>query len=340
LKEKKALLQSATANVKKAQKQNVVAEKAIAKVEKEVENIREEVKASEEEHYGPFREATGLADLHAYEQSHGPRRDEFVEKKRALIEHITQLEQHQEYESGRDLQKPIERTEKRLAERSHSLQKLQKQAEALKKKIEEQKAELEETETALKEAKAAEKQCVEKVKEAQIAYKAAQSECAAVEKQISTGEATLERLRGKLHETLQKARVEKVDLPMVGQGSALRARRGRKGRHSQGENEDDDENMMQSDTENEAVSQESTRSRTITQFSQQDNPVVVHDQNQAAQVDFSRMSEALKRRVSDREEKRVRSEFEEKIMKVSSDIENITPNLKVKNDIVEPRSIV
>jgi structural maintenance of chromosome 1 len=325
-------LQSASANVKKAKKQNAAAEKAIARVEKEVEKIREEVKAAEAEHYGPFREATGLADLYAYEQSHGPRRDEFVEKKRALIEHITQLEQHQEYESGRDLKKPIERTEKRIAERSHSLQKLQKQAEALKKKIDEQKAELEETETALKEAKAAEKQCVEKVKEAQNAYKTAESECAAIEKQISSGEATLERLRGKLHETLQKARVEKVDLPMAGAAGALRPRRGRRGRHAQDENEDDDE-MMQSDTENEAVSQESTRSRTITQFSQHDNPVVVHDQEQAAQVDFSGMTEALKRRGSEREEKRVRSEFDEKIAKVSTDIENITPNLKVRTDL-------
>lgn len=327
LKEKQGLLQSASTNVKKTQKQNAAAEKAIAKVEKEVEKIREEVKLAEEVHYAPFRESTGLRDLHAYEQSHGPRRAEFVEKKRALTEHITQLEQHQEYESGRDLYKPIERTEKRISERSKSLKNLQNEAKALEEMIEGKRAELQESEIALEEAKSHEKQCVEKVKEAQNAFKTAQSECAAVEKQISSGEATLERLRGKLHETLQKARVEKVDLPMVGQGNALRSRRGRRGRHTQDEDDDD---LMLSDTETEAVSQESTRTRTVTQFSQHDNPVVVQDQEQAAQVDFSEMTEAMKRRVSDREEINVRAEYEDKISKVSNDIESITPNLKVR----------
>jgi hypothetical protein len=56
----------------------------------------------------------------------------------------------------------------------------------------------------------------------------------------------------------------------------------------------------------------------------------VRNQQDAAKVDFSQIRSALKQRVSDREEKKMRKEFEEKLAKVIADIETITPNMKVR----------
>jgi structural maintenance of chromosome 1 len=74
-------------------------------------------------------------------------------------------------------------------------------------------------------------------------------------------------------------------------------------------------------------------SRSRTHFSQPNNHVVVRDQRQASKVDFSQMREAHKQRLNDRDEKRMRKDFDDKIAKLVADIEGITPNMKA-NDAV------
>lgn len=334
LKEKEVLLQSTGKQVTKMQKKVAAAEKEFGKLNDSVKKAIEDVKAAEDEHLAPFRDATGLRDLKAYEEAMGMSRDEFNKKKRAVVEHTTQLEQQKEFETGRDLKQPIVRIEKRIKERKASLKKAEKRAEELQVKVDEAKEKLVEAEASLKEATDKEKEVDDEVQTAQAAFKEAQNSYAQLKKQMSTEESSLERLRGKLHETLQKARVEKVELPMVGLDGEPAALSGRKrSRRSRTNDDEGDEGISErisseSQTLSQITTQES-RGPTLTQFSQEDNPVVVRDQQQASTVDFSNISENLKRRLSDRDEKKMRKDFEDKLGKIAADIESITPNMKV-----------
>lgn len=317
--EKQALLESSKANLKQLQKQSNTAEKQIAKAQKAVEVAQKAVRAIEEEHFAPFKEETGLKDIQAYEDNFGQRRDDFNNKKGALTEHITQLEMQLEYETGRDLQQPISKSETRLSDRRKKLSKLESQLKKLEKEVQKAQAGLEKAKAAMEEANTNEKECEELVKAAQTQYVHAQSEVGSVQKHINTEEATLERLRGKLHETLQKARVEKVELPLVGRTGPLRSRRSRRSQSQTGE----DGVSQISET------QESSNVPTMTQLSQENYPAAVQDQQQAAQVDFEGMDAALKKRGSDREDRKIRKDFEDKVVKLTSEIDNITPNMKV-----------
>jgi structural maintenance of chromosome 1 len=111
LKEQQALLNTARRQVGKIQRQLNAAERDVDKAQKVVDEAREQVKVVEDEHYDPFREATGLRDLNAYEQAIGKSRDEYNERKRAVLEYVAQLEQQKQYESGRDLDVPVKRQE-------------------------------------------------------------------------------------------------------------------------------------------------------------------------------------------------------------------------------------
>ena len=77
-----------------------------------------------------------------------------------------------------------------------------------------------------------------------------------------------------------------------------------------------------------------------TQFSQADNPVVVRDEQDAAKLDYSALRSSLKQKTSDREEKRLRKEFDEKVMKIQTELEKIVPNLKVRGMSVNQRRIL
>jgi len=64
------------------------------------------------------------------------------------------------------------------------------------------------------------------VNEAQKQFSEAQADKLKLSKTINSEESALEKLSGKLHETLQKARVEEVDLPIVSASSRKRKRNG------------------------------------------------------------------------------------------------------------------
>jgi len=347
LKEKETLLKSTEKNVAKLEKAVAAAEKQFEQAQAAVKKAREDVEAAKDVHLAPFREATGLHDLNAYEEAVGKSRDEYNEKKRTIVEHITQLEQQKEYESGRDLQKPIARIEKRIKERQTALEKAESNRESLEGQINQAKEKLSEAEELVKEAADKEKQLEGQVQEAQKKYQEIQSECTRISKKATAVDAELERLRGKLHEALQKARVEEVHLPRVGD---KKRRKGRRGRRSRAEDEDD-EDEDDSDDEDEEVDEEEEEpaasmsqlsssnadtqpltqdSRSKTHFSQADNPIVVRDQHVASKVDFSILRDDLKQRLSDREEKKLRYDFEEKLVKIQDQIDSITPNMKVR----------
>ena len=329
LNEKKTLLKGIERNLPKAEEKLAEAEQEVERLDAACKKAIADVKAAEDTHLAPFREATGLKDLQAYESATRESRDEYNKKRRTLIEHITHLEQKKNYETNRDLKAPIAKLEKRIKDNKAKLKAAQKTVKNLEKEIEQAKEKLEEAELEVEKASAEEKELESKVKELQKDFKEFQADRARISKAVTSEEAALERLRGKLHETLQKARVEEVHLPMIGdnEGAGRRTRSGQRiGNDSDEEMDEDEEETEESGTLQ--TQTETQNSMGATQFSQQNDPKVVRDANEVAKIDFSRMKEDLKQRLSDREEQKVRKDFDEKRASLEAEIESMMPNMK------------
>jgi structural maintenance of chromosome 1 len=308
LKRKEVLLHATEKNVEKLSKQLESIKNEFDKIVAVHKKAVDDVKEAEEQHLAPFREATGLRDLQGYEEAIKKKRNDYNQKRQKVLQHVTQLEQKLRYETTRDVLQPIARIEKTIKERKEELQIALKHESELQDKMSHAKALLAEAEEGVRLATEAEKEFDEKVQDAQAAFKEIQLARTKALKEISSQESALERLRGKLHETLQKARVEEVDLPLI--ESALPET-------AAGQTEDFQEVVT------------SQTGINMTQFSQAENPVVVRDKREAARIDFTLMPEHLKQRLSDREEKKTRKEFEEKLDKINAEIETLTPNMKV-----------
>lgn len=334
LKEKTTLLEANTKQLEVIEEKQAALQKELETAQSQVEEARQVVRDAEEEHLGPFRAKTGLVDLNAYQQAMGQRREEFNKKKRAIIEHQAKLEQQLDYESNRDFQKPLQNSEKRLRDKGDGLEKAEGRKVKLLKKVKDAKKKLVEEEKALEKAVKVEQDRDEEVQEAQAAFTEAKTERTKATKAITNEEHVLERLRGKLHETLQKARVEEIDLPLV---KRSKSRRGRQ------RNEEDEEQDDESE-EDEAPQSQSLRSASqtagwsmpqsqetnaTTKFSQAEYPAVAKDRKDASRIDFSNLRPALKNTsLSDREEAKLQKQFDEELKKLVVEMDDLTPNLK------------
>jgi structural maintenance of chromosome 1 len=327
--EKKILLKSIERNLPKLEQSVADADQAVQRLDAASKKAIADVKAVEDAHLGPFREETGMKDLQAYEEAIRESRDEFNKKKRTIVEHITHLEQQKNYETNRDLKAPIVRLEKSLKDHKQKLKAANKSIKELETKVEEAKANLQEAEAKVEEAGEVEKKHEEEVKALQKEFSETQAERGRISKAVTAEEAALERLRGKLHETLQKARVEEVELPKVGDEEDAPRRKTRSGRRIGEESEGEEES--EESEESPPLPASTQPSLEMTQYSQENNPKVVRDQNEAAEVDFSKMDSDLQQRLSDREERKVRKDFEDKLSKIEAEIEGMRPNMKVSN---------
>eukprot|EP00429_Kryptoperidinium_foliaceum_P067731 CAMPEP_0176050074 /NCGR_PEP_ID=MMETSP0120_2-20121206/24886_1 /TAXON_ID=160619 /ORGANISM="Kryptoperidinium foliaceum, Strain CCMP 1326" /LENGTH=1306 /DNA_ID=CAMNT_0017383505 /DNA_START=96 /DNA_END=4016 /DNA_ORIENTATION=+ len=322
LNQKKILLKSVDRKLPELEQQLAQAEADIARLDKQSKKAIAKVVEVEDAHLGPFREATGLKDLQAYEQATRESRDEFHRKKRTISEHITHLEQQKEYEVNRDLEGPVAKLEKRLKEYKSTLKDAKKRQKKIQNEIDEAQNHLADADELVKLASEKEAGQEEEVKSLQKDFKESQSERSKVSKAVTAEETSLEQLRGKLHETLQKARVEKVELPMI--GDQPRGRRTRSGRNlgdSSDEDEDESEELQPSE-------QRTVNSLEPTQWSQGSNPKVAADRDEAEKLDFSGMRADLKEKLTDREERKVRKEFEDARAKIEAEIEGMAPNMK------------
>jgi structural maintenance of chromosome 1 len=324
--EKNALLKAIERKIPQLEARLADAEATIANLGENAKKTIADVKAAEDQFLGPFRKQTGLKDLNAYEQAIHESRDEFNKKRRGVIKIITQLEQKKSYETKRDFKKPIEMLKKQLIAHTKRLVEAQKRQEALEQSGKTGKENLQAAQNTVEEAAAKEARLEAVVKTLQKEFKAAQTERTRVCKAVSAEESALEQLRGKLHETLQKARVEEVDLPLLGtRRSSTRERMS--SRHA-GDNGDEE---VEDDEDDSPESQETDNSlQTPTQYSQEDHPKVVADKNDAAKLDFSMLRPELKKRESDREENQLKKLFDDKRMKLDAEIESIAPNMKVR----------
>jgi structural maintenance of chromosome 1 len=168
----------------------------------------------------------------------------------------------------------------------------------------------------LKEATEKEQEVEAIVCEARSVLKEAEEDCSKVNKALTNEESDLAKLRQKLHETLQKARVDEVDLPMVD------------GDVDMDEEAEDSQMSSSARSSKRRLSQHATQ-ESSTHYSQRENSIVAKDRRDTGKVDFSGMEEELRKSLSAAEEDKLKKKFESKISKLTAEIECIAPNMKV-----------
>ncbi|KAL7551006.1 hypothetical protein ACHAWF_014212 [Thalassiosira exigua] len=326
LKEQTTLLKSSKKSFEKLEKQAADAEVAVTKANAKVESSRQEVRDVEEEHFAPFREETGIQDLRAYDEAIGKAREDFVKKRTDIREHLAKLTAKKKYEDKKDFDEKLSKALKKKADHESELEEAEKTEEQLLAEVSEVKAKLADAESTLKQAVELEQEKEEVVREARNALKEAEADHNKVTKTMNAEESDLMVLRQKLHETLQKARVDEVELPMPDEGDEM------------DEDEEGAEGTQASETATRSSRRSSTQSETqesttsfSQHFSQREAPNVTKDRRDAGRVDFSTMDEDLKMRRSASEEDKLRKKFEGKISKLNQEIEGIAPNMKASD---------
>ena len=332
LDEQVALYSSAMKQAEKLQRDLKEAEREVQKMDKAVKKAIEAVNTAEEVYFAPFRAKTGLHDLLAYEQSVGKAREEFLEQRRKIREHLAKVTEQKSYEEGRDFKEPISKAQKKIHEVETKVTKEEKRQTDLLKKVDDAKANLADAEASLVKASSYENELEGEARQTHNEFAEAQSEVSKARKKIASEEDALEKLRAKLHDTLQRARVDEVDLPSIQEGS----RHGSLvGTASQGSDDDEQDETESSEPFSRISSSRATQplmsqnSAVSIHFSQKDDAGVVKDHRDVSLIDFSSLRSQLKQRLKDREEKKLRSKFEQQICKLAGEVEGMNPNMKV-----------
>ncbi len=269
------------------------------------------------------REETGISDLRAYDEAVGKAREDFVKKRTEIREHLAKLTARKKFENEKDFDVKLVKANAKKADHESMLEEAETSQEKLLAEVAEIKAKLADAESSLNQAQSREQECEDAVREAQKALKEAEREFSKITKRMNEEESDLMVLRQKLHETLQKARVDEVELPIIEGGAAPKEDGG-------GEPEGSELSESTRARRSSHLSQHATQESTVSShFSQREDTRVAKDRRDAGKVDFSTMDEELKMRRSSSEEDKLRKKFESKISKLSAEIEGIAPNMKV-----------
>jgi len=316
LKEQTALLKSSKKTFANLETQQDEAEEDIKEANQQVDKRRKAVRDIEEEHYAPFREETGIRDLRAYDEAIGKAREDFVKKRTDIREHLAKLTAKKKYEDEKDYDAKLASATKKKTKHEKELKKAVETEEELTSEVSEIKAKLADAESSLKQATEKEQDLEEAVREARDALNEAEGDSSKVQKQVNAEDNDLAVLRQTLHETLQKAKVDEVELPVASDDDEM---------------EEDDDEVESSDLSGGRRSRRSSQQSSTqdsTHFSQRNNSMVVKDRKDASNVDFSNMDEDLKMRRSAAEKEKLQQKFESKISKLNQEIEGIAPNMK------------
>jgi len=323
LKEQISLVKSSKKTFAKLEQQTITSEEDVTEANNLVEQSRQGVRDVEEEHFAPFREETGISDLRAYDEAIGKAREDFVKKRTDIREHLAKLTAKKKYEDDKDFDTKLAKALKKKTNHETQLKEAEETEEKLLSEVAEVKAKLADAESTLKQATEEEQAKEEVVREARSVLKEAEGDYNKVAKTLNSEESDLMVLRQKLHETLQKARVDEVELPMLDAEDM----------EEDEEQEAEGSQVSSSRSSRRDSTQSATQDSTASSqhFSQREDSKVVKDRKEAGKVDFSTMDEDLKMRRSASEEDKLRKKFEGKISKFTQEIEGIAPNMKASD---------
>lgn len=254
-----------------------------------------------------------------------------MKKRTEIREHLAKLTAKKKYEDKKDFETKLAKALKKKTDHESELAEAEQNQETLLAQVSEIKARLADAEATLKQAQETERERDDVVKEARNVLKEAEGDHGRVTKTMNAEESDLMVLRQKLHETLQKARVDEVELPALDDSGRPEV-----------DNDDDEDTAPEGSQASEAATRSTggrTRSSNASQsatqessfsehYSQREDSKVAKDRRDASRVDFSNVDEDLKMRRSASEEEKLRKKFEGKIGKLTQEIEGIAPNMK------------
>ncbi|KAL7521334.1 hypothetical protein ACHAWX_006015 [Stephanocyclus meneghinianus] len=318
LKEQVALSKSSQQMFSKLQKKEAECEEAMKHATAEVEKHRQMVRDEEEKYFAPFREETGIRDFRAYDEAIGKAREEFVKRRTEIREHLAKLTARKKYENEKDFDDKLSKATKKKITHESELESAEEAERKLMARVSEAKAKLADAEAELKQATEDEVAVEELVRAARNVLKEVEEDCSKAMKALNNEESDLMVLRQKLHETLQKARVDEVELPLISEEDT----------NTNKDFEAEESQMSSSARSSKRLLSQHATQESLTHFSQREDSKVAKDRKDAGKVDFSTMDEELRKSLPAAEEDKLRKKFESKIAKLSAEIEGIAPNMK------------
>jgi len=138
--EQKSLSKASQQMFSKLQIQGTQCEKAVQEATAELEKHRQVVRDIEDEHYGPFREATGIKDLRAYDEAIGKARVEFVRQRTEIREHLAKLTARKKYEDEKDFEDILSKATSKKVKHESKLQIAEEKEENIVAKVSEAQA--------------------------------------------------------------------------------------------------------------------------------------------------------------------------------------------------------
>lgn len=291
-----------------AVKQREKAEAAVAKLQTTVDTLTDEMNEVEDEVFRDFCASVGVASIRDFEDGTLKAVQANMQKRMKLKEQVEKLRAQLQYEEGRDFKTPLEKIlkkgkakKKAVADARQREKEFAKEKEALLRKVEASDKRIAEA----KEAAAAKEK---EVRETQVVFVRRRKERTAIGKKSAAEEADLERLRARLHDVLQRAQIEEVDLPM-------------RGREQDSESDDEE-----SSGSNSGVS--STQdSRNQPHWSQSGDKVVARDRKVAHRVDLAQLKRSL-RNLGPHELDETLTKQKAQLAVLKAEVERMQPNLK------------
>jgi structural maintenance of chromosome 1 len=281
---------------------------AAAEREAALKAVQERIAETEDKTFNTFSRSIGVANIRDFEEGHLRALQESSSGRRDIREQKAKLEAQLQYERTKDFKTPLSNIEKRLAVTKGRISDGEARQKQLAKEEKLTRARLRAAEDARDEARNALDEKEIEVKTLQDERSACSKERSTFTKRITAEEVKVEQLRGKLHTLLQKAKVEEVDLPMVGGGSG--------GGGGGGSSQRDG---------SETASQQSEATGS-THFSQTQNTAVRQDRADAERIDFSKLTRH--RDAAPTQVEAIKKEFEAKIADLRGEIEQMQPNMK------------
>ncbi|KAG5190386.1 structural maintenance of chromosomes 1 protein [Tribonema minus] len=228
-----------TAQVEASRKASTKAKDALSSLEKGVAKLESKLQKAEDAIFADFLKEVGVSSVRDFEE--GPMRAVrgLTRERLRLTQHRAKLEAQLEYERGRDFQKPLDKITAKAAAKRAAAVEAEKKGADLKEKEERPRLSMkhidgactlvarmyaqtlmrkaEELDGVVKERKEAAGAKEKEVRAVQSERQKRAKERASIGKKTTAEETALERLRARLHEVLQRAAVEEVDLPMKDQ---------------------------------------------------------------------------------------------------------------------------
>eukprot|EP00611_Tribonema_gayanum_P013793 TRINITY_DN2500_c0_g1_i2.p1 TRINITY_DN2500_c0_g1~~TRINITY_DN2500_c0_g1_i2.p1 ORF type:complete len:879 (-),score=399.53 TRINITY_DN2500_c0_g1_i2:546-3182(-) len=306
-----------TAQVEASRKASAKAKDALSSLEKGVAKLESKLQKAEDAIFADFLKEVGVSSVRDFEE--GPMRAVrgLTRERLRLTQHRAKLEAQLEYERGRDFQKPLDKITAKAAAKRAAAVEAEKKGADLKKKEEALMRKAEELDGVVKERKEAAGAKEKEVRAVQSERQKRAKERASIGKKMTAEETALERLRARLHEVLQRAAVEEVDLPMK----------------DQPEDADGDEAMSEASGSTHSRSRQLSADTSQSQqesgphFSQAESRTVQKDKEATARVDLDQLKKH--RRVSSAHElQEILGQYTTKIAALRTELQRMQPNLK------------